>query len=136
MLQISARVTIPAHEIQWNMVRAQGPGGQHVNKTSTAAQLFFYVKESSLPDFYKERLLRHRDHRMNEDGAIVIKVQDTRSQETNKAIALERLREIILAATKVQKKRRATKPTRGSQIRRVDKKKQHGEKKALRRKLD
>lgn len=136
MLKLSARVTIPAHEIQWNMVRAQGPGGQHVNKTSTAVQLFFDVKASSLPDYYKERLLKLNDYRITDGGKVVIKVQDSRSQEANRHLALERLRLFIMDAMKVEKKRRPTKPTRGSQKRRIEKKKQQGEKKALRRKLD
>lgn len=136
MLRISNTVEIPANEISWQMVRAQGPGGQNVNKTSTAVQLFFDVRASSLPPFYRERLLRHTDHRITDAGVIVIKVQDTRSQDTNREIALQRLLEIIKAATKVQRKRRATKPTLGSKKRRVDKKKQRGEKKAMRRKPD
>ncbi|WP_309380067.1 alternative ribosome rescue aminoacyl-tRNA hydrolase ArfB [Cerasicoccus frondis] len=136
MLKISARVEIPAHEIQWNMVRAQGPGGQHVNKTSTAVQLFFDVKASSLPPYYKERILQRNDQRITEAGKVVIKVQETRSLEMNRELALERLRDLILEATKVQKKRRPTRPTRNSQKRRIDKKKQQGEKKAMRRKLD
>lgn len=134
MLELSRNVAIPDHELQWQCVRAQGPGGQHVNKTSTAVQLFFDVQSSSLPAFYKERMRRHRDHRVTEAGLVVIKVQDTRSQETNRAIALERLKEIILAATRIEKKRRETRPTRASQQRRVEGKKRLGDKKAMRRK--
>ncbi|MGE9295284.1 MAG: alternative ribosome rescue aminoacyl-tRNA hydrolase ArfB [Puniceicoccales bacterium] len=136
MLRISNTVEIPAHELDFQMIRAQGPGGQNVNKTSTAVQLFFKIRESSLPPFYKERLLKHTDHRITDGGTVVIKVQDTRSQETNREIALERLREIIKAATKIERKRRATKPTLGSKKRRLDQKKQRGEKKSMRRKPD
>lgn len=136
MLQISSKVTIPAEDIDWQMIRAQGPGGQHVNKSSTAVQLFFDIGASSLPEFYRERLLRHTDHRITENGLIIIKAQDSRSQEKNRETALQRLREIILAATKVQKKRRVTRPTLGSQKRRVEHKKQQGQKKANRRKPD
>jgi len=136
MLRLSNNVTIPENELDFQMIRAQGPGGQNVNKTATAVQLFFDINASSLPDFYKQRLRRHTDHRITDSGVIVIKVQETRSQESNREIALERLREIIKEATKVQRKRRATKPTLGSKKRRLDSKKQRGEKKAMRRKPD
>ena len=134
MLRISNTVEIPAHELVFQYVTSQGPGGQHVNKTATAVQLFFDVPGSSLPSYYKECLLRHQDHRMTESGLIVLKVQDTRSQEKNRALALDRLYEIIKAATRVQRKRRATKPTRGSQSRRVHNKKHRGRTKLMRRK--
>ncbi|GHB92139.1 alternative ribosome rescue aminoacyl-tRNA hydrolase ArfB [Cerasicoccus arenae] len=133
MLRLSTKVIIPDTEIQWQMVRAQGPGGQHVNKTSCAAQLFFDIRASSLPTFYRERLLGHQDHRITDSGVIIIKAQDSRSLEMNRELALKRLREIILAATKIEKKRRPTRPTRNSQKRRVESKKKQGEKKAMRR---
>ncbi len=136
MLRLSNHAVIPDHELVFEAIRAQGPGGQHVNKTATAVQLFFDIPSSSLPPFYKERLMKHRDHRITESGLIIIKVQDSRSQDTNRAVALERLKEIILAATVVQRKRRATKPTRASQKRRVEAKKQRGQTKAMRRKPD
>ena len=134
MLQLSNSASIPDHELVFQCVTAQGPGGQHVNKTATAVQLFFDIPGSSLPAFYKERLMQHRDHRITEAGLVVIKVQDTRSQEKNRAIAQERLKELIQAATVVQRTRRPTKPTRGSQRRRIEAKKQKGQTKAMRRK--
>lgn len=134
MLRLSNTVEIPAYELVFQCVTAQGPGGQNVNKTATAVQLFFDIPHSSLPPFYKERLMAHRDSRITEAGLVVIKVQDSRSQDTNRAVALERLKELILAATKTQRKRRPTKPTRGSQQRRVEAKKQRGQTKAMRRK--
>jgi len=136
MLKISNTVEIYDSELVFQMTRAQGPGGQNVNKTSTAVQLFFDIRASSLPAFYQERLLQHTDHRITDSGVIIIKAQDTRSQETNRELAVERLREIIKAATKVQRKRRKTQPTLGSKKRRLDQKKQRGEKKTMRRKPD
>jgi len=136
MLQLSSRVTIPDHELEWQATRAQGAGGQHVNKNDTAVQLIFDIGASSLPDFYKERLLKCRDHRLTDGGKLIIKAQESRSQYKNKSIALERLKEIILEAIKVEKKRRATRPTRASQRRRMDCKSKHSDKKANRRKPD
>ncbi len=134
MLKISSRITIPTHEFEWQTTRAQGAGGQHVNKNDTAVQLIFNIQTSSLPDFYKQRLLASKDCHITTGGKIIIKAQDSRSQYQNKALALERLREIIIEAVKVQKKRRATRPTRASQTRRMDQKSRHGDKKANRRK--
>ncbi|MFY8274895.1 alternative ribosome rescue aminoacyl-tRNA hydrolase ArfB [Pseudoalteromonas sp. SSDWG2] len=133
MLQISNNVTIDEWEVELSAIRSQGSGGQNVNKVATAIHLRFDIHRSKLPDFYKERLLAYRDTRITKDGVIVIKAQSHRTQELNKEEALARLKELILAATKVEKARRATKPTRSSQRKRVDKKVQRGRTKELRK---
>ena len=133
-MKLSSIVTIPEEEIVLRAVRSQGAGGQNVNKVSTAIHLFFDVRASSLPEFYKNRLLALKDHRLNDDGEIVIKAQEHRSQEKNKEAALGRLKQLILSAVAVQKKRRATRPTLGSKTRRLDSKTKRGKIKSLRRK--
>lgn len=132
MLFISHSVSIPFEELQLTAMRSQGAGGQNVNKVSSAIHLKFDVKASSLPAFYKERLLALSDHRITKDGVIVIKSQEHRSQELNKEAALSRLVIMIKGATVVQKARRATKPSRNSQKKRMDKKTKHGQNKSLR----
>ncbi len=136
MLLISDRLSLPLIEISLSATRSQGAGGQHVNKTSSAIHLRFDIKASSLPDALKERLLKIADQRTTVDGVIVIKAQQHRSQEQNREAALERLRLLIAKAAQVPRLRRATKPTRSSQIKRVDGKTQRGRVKNLRRSID
>lgn len=135
MLKVSNSVVLSDWEIDISAIRSQGSGGQNVNKVATAIHLRFDIKRSSLPQVYKERLLALKDSRITNDGVIIIKAQSFRTQEQNKHDALERLLSIIKTVMVVQKTRRATKPTRSSQRKRLDSKKRHSQTKALRGKI-
>lgn len=136
MLVITDHLSLPLAEISLSAIRSQGAGGQHVNKTSSAIHLRFDIAASSLPDAVKERLLKLADQRTTQDGVIVIKAQQHRSQEQNREAALERLRLLVVKAAHIPRTRRATKPTRSSKIKRVDSKTQRGRVKTLRRSVD
>ncbi len=136
LLQISQNIVIPDEEIDLSAIRAQGSGGQNVNKVSSAIHLRFDIKASSLPDEYKQRLLQLRDQRINKEGVIVIKARQYRTQEKNRQAALERLQEMIKNVAVVPKARKPTRPTRNSQKRRMDNKTQRGRTKALRGRVD
>jgi ribosome-associated protein len=135
-LTITDNLAVPFGEIAWEAVRAQGAGGQNVNKVASAVHLRFDIAASSLPDLYKERLLRLRDHRITAGGVVVIKAQQARSQEQNRALALQQLAELIRRVTVERKKRRPTQPTRSAQERRLEQKKRRSRNKALRRATD
>jgi ribosome-associated protein len=136
MIQVSAHIVIPDSEIDIHAMRSQGAGGQNVNKVSSAIHLQFDIAASSLPPFYKEELLKLRDNRISADGVITIKAQQHRSQEQNREDALTRLQELIQSVAIPRKKRRATKPTKGSKQRRLESKTKRGKLKTLRRTIE
>ncbi|MEL4015733.1 alternative ribosome rescue aminoacyl-tRNA hydrolase ArfB [Dryocola clanedunensis] len=135
MIAISRSVEIPDQEVTITAIRAQGAGGQHVNKTSTAIHLRFDIRTSSLPEYYKERLLAASHHLITPDGVVVIKAQEYRSQEMNREAAVARLVSLIKELTAEQKSRRATRPTRASKERRLASKSQKSTTKSLRGKV-
>ncbi|BBV67485.1 alternative ribosome rescue aminoacyl-tRNA hydrolase ArfB [Kluyvera ascorbata] len=135
MIVISRQVSIPDSELTITAIRAQGAGGQHVNKTSTAIHLRFDIRASSLPEYYKERLLEANHHLISADGVIIIKAQEYRSQEMNREAAIARLVAVIQTLTAEQKSRRPTRPTRASKERRLTSKAQKSSVKNLRGKV-
>ena len=136
MLQITPDILLQDEELEWQPIRAQGAGGQNVNKVSSALHLRFDIAASSLDDALKQRLLTLRDQRITGDGILVIKAQRFRTQEKNRVDAIERLRELIVSASHVPKKRRPTKPSKASQRKRMDSKTRRGATKRLRRGVD
>lgn len=134
-IEITKTLSISASEVEINPIRAQGSGGQNVNKVSNAVHLRFDIRNSSLPDNYKVSLLAMRDQRLTGDGMIVIKAQEFRSLEKNREVAYARLAEIIREAGIIRKKRKATQPSLAARKRRIDTKVKAGQTKSLRKKL-
>ncbi len=135
MLKISDRVAIPSREIEINAVRSTGAGGQNVNKVASAIHLRFDIKESTLPDFYKDKLLQLNDSRISQEGIVIIKAQQFRSQLQNREDALKRLAKLIKSVLIVKKRRMKTKATKGAKRRRLDNKAKRGQLKTSRKKV-
>jgi ribosome-associated protein len=136
VLRVRPGIVVHDDELEWQAVRAQGAGGQHVNKVASAVHLRFDIRRSSLPEDLKQRLLQRRDQRITADGVVVIKAQRFRQREKNLVDARERLRTLLLSASQRAKPRRPTQPTRASRTRRLDQKARRGQLKRLRRQID
>ena len=134
MIVVTNSLSIPISEIELTAIRSSGPGGQNVNKVSSAAHLRFNILQSSLPTVYKQRLLSLKDQRISKEGVIILKAQSYRTWEKNRLDAIQRLRSLLQSVTRTPKPRKATKPTRSSQVKRLERKAQQGRKKALRSK--
>ena len=134
MIFVTQTISIPIEEVELAAIRACGPGGQNVNKVSSAVHLRFSILQSSLPEFYQQRLMALRDQRITKEGIIIIKAQQYRSWDKNRAEAIQRLKVLLQSVATLPKARKATKPSRSSQRKRLDKKSLHGQKKALRSK--